>query len=274
MKYWFLSFSLALLFSPALGQITLTGTTQDVNTNQPVPYVNIGVLGKNIGTVSGPDGTFTLEIPEEYTQDTLKVSSIGYEARLFLVANLAQQLQSNPTLLMTPKVIELAEIMVKGDLPNTTVLGNRNHTEMVQVGFRGASLGHEVGIRYKVKHPDTFLKSFSGYILSNTSESMRFRLNFYEVKKGWPGEKIVQQNIIISLNQEEGRFQIDLTPYNISMDEDFFCTIELIENLNEEEAIMFAGTFGGKKMPFRETSQGKWDTYRSFSLGFQIEAAY
>ncbi|MEL6536524.1 MAG: carboxypeptidase-like regulatory domain-containing protein [Bacteroidota bacterium] len=255
-------------------QVTLAGTTQDAETGKPVPYVNIGVLNQNIGTVSGPDGSFTLVVHNENLQDTLKLSSVGYTPLLLVVDAAAQKLTTGTYLPLQPHVMELSEVVVEGNRPNAVLLGNKNRTELLQVGFREATLGHEVGIRYKVKHPDTFLKTFRGYILNNNSETMRFRLNFYTVKKGWPGEKLVQQNILFTLDQEEGVFEVDLTPYSIFMDEDFFCTIELIENQNQDEVIMFAGTWLGTKMPFRETSQGKWDTYRSVSLGFQIDAAY
>ena len=45
----------------------------------PLSYVNIGVFEANIGTISDPDGSFILKIPDQLKEDTLIFSSIGYE---------------------------------------------------------------------------------------------------------------------------------------------------------------------------------------------------
>ena len=41
---------------------TISGTVFEMNTEIPVEYVNIGILGKNNGTVSDQNGRYTLQI--------------------------------------------------------------------------------------------------------------------------------------------------------------------------------------------------------------------
>lgn len=47
------------------GQTSITGTVTDSNTNQPLPGVNIKVVGKAIGNSTDFDGNFSLNIGEE-----------------------------------------------------------------------------------------------------------------------------------------------------------------------------------------------------------------
>lgn len=45
------------------GKIVLKGVVQDARTNEPIPFVNIGLLGTVAGVASDVDGRFELVIP-------------------------------------------------------------------------------------------------------------------------------------------------------------------------------------------------------------------
>ncbi|MFC2117391.1 carboxypeptidase-like regulatory domain-containing protein [Bacteroidota bacterium] len=53
--------------------------------NQAIPYVNISIKKTSIGTMSNDDGEFILSISEEYINDTVLVSHIGYLTQNFIV---------------------------------------------------------------------------------------------------------------------------------------------------------------------------------------------
>ena len=72
----FLSFGCYVLTN---AQVTLSGTLLDAERKQPLPYVNIGIKARNIGTTSRTDGSFSIRIPAENGQDTLTFSLVGYE---------------------------------------------------------------------------------------------------------------------------------------------------------------------------------------------------
>ena len=46
------------------GKIVLKGVVQDARTNEPIPFVNIGLLGTVAGVASDVDGRFELVIPD------------------------------------------------------------------------------------------------------------------------------------------------------------------------------------------------------------------
>jgi pimeloyl-ACP methyl ester carboxylesterase len=56
----------------------LRGVIRDEKSNLPLPYVNIGILNKDVGTTSNIKGEFELLLTESNANDTLRVSRVGY----------------------------------------------------------------------------------------------------------------------------------------------------------------------------------------------------
>jgi len=111
-------------------------------------------------------------------------------------------------------------------------------------------------------------------VLSNTSETAKFRLNFYNIEKGLPGKKIVYENIIFEINKKEGVFTLDLDEYEVVVEEDFYCTIELIEDLNKDEVVFFSANLLGKTLAYRETSQASWNKTGMVGIGLNLTVKY
>ncbi|MBX0334004.1 SusC/RagA family TonB-linked outer membrane protein [Pontibacter sp. HSC-14F20] len=62
----------------AMAQVrAITGTVTDASTKQPLPGVTVLVKGTSVGTASGADGTYTVNVPEGGT--TLVFRFIGYQ---------------------------------------------------------------------------------------------------------------------------------------------------------------------------------------------------
>lgn len=61
--------------------ITLNGRIYDKQTSTPLPFVTVGILENNIGTVSNYDGYFTLKLPSNLLSSTIIVSHLGYKSQ-------------------------------------------------------------------------------------------------------------------------------------------------------------------------------------------------
>ncbi|WP_158977222.1 carboxypeptidase-like regulatory domain-containing protein [Cellulophaga sp. L1A9] len=250
------------------------GTIKDLETKNPIPYVNVGIIKKNIGTVSDSNGKFDFEIPKAFQNDSIKISSIGYRPKSMLVKDFLSNLKTNPVVELVPEITELNEVVVTSKKMKEKIVGNKTKSGKFRGGFRNATLGHEVGIKIKIKDSPTYIKKFHANVTSNTSETMKFRMNFYNVKNGLPNEKIVKENIIFPINVKEGEFTLNLEKYNIVVEEDFYCTIELVENQKSEDEIFFSAGFLGNTMAFRLTSQGEWDKSGTVGVGFNYTVKY
>jgi hypothetical protein len=90
-----------------LSYIKIAGTISDFEQKITLPYANVFLLVRNIGTTTNSKGEFLLKIPKEYISDTLVVSYIGYKNYRIPVSqinyneNLDINLSSNKTLLPT-----------------------------------------------------------------------------------------------------------------------------------------------------------------------------
>jgi outer membrane receptor protein involved in Fe transport len=60
-----------------MAQTTVSGTVTDSNTQEPIPGVNIKVVGKSLGTSTDFDGKFSLNVSEELPF-TIELTYIGY----------------------------------------------------------------------------------------------------------------------------------------------------------------------------------------------------
>jgi iron complex outermembrane receptor protein len=63
----------------AYGQQSVSGTVTDAETGNPLPGVNIRVVGTETGTVTGPEGAY--EVSASSPDASLRFSFVGYETR-------------------------------------------------------------------------------------------------------------------------------------------------------------------------------------------------
>src|SRR5436190_804331 len=95
-----------LLSSVAFAQTRqLKGTVKDAKSGTPLPGVTVLVKGKNLATVSGNDGSFTLNAP--VGAFTLQVSLVGYGTKTMQVT----ADQSSLDLLMDESSTQLGELV-------------------------------------------------------------------------------------------------------------------------------------------------------------------
>ena len=266
--------SLLLLFLPLFlpAQNRYVGKVIDAKTKKALAYVNIGVVGKNVGTVSDRNGDFSLRLPparssragsSNVNTEELKMSMVGYESLSFSVSEFKKEIQDNNQFFMKPKVVDLDEVIVMPAFTKTKMLGNKARKTYFDDGFDQDVLGREGGIIVKLKprlRPAQVLK-FRTYINENTYPQIRFRLNFYSLKKGIPFKKIIQKNIIVTSEIQSGVLEVNLEDYQIKVAEDFAVTLEWIEDLGNRGNLNFSFKLLGPDCVFRYTSQSNWEIY-------------
>lgn len=78
-------FGVALMFVVALfnsgyGQnITLSSKAVDKETKEPLPFASVGIKGKPIGTITNLQGDFDFHFPENYRNEILVITMLGYQ---------------------------------------------------------------------------------------------------------------------------------------------------------------------------------------------------
>ncbi|AZQ64029.1 carboxypeptidase-like regulatory domain-containing protein [Flammeovirga pectinis] len=224
-----LSLLISLSFLSFSQQI-IKGKIINTENGKAVSYVNIGIKGSSIGTVSNLDGSFLIAIPKSYQIDntTCIISCIGYTEQSILIDTLREE---NITLKLVPSTRVLNDVVInsrqkkgkKDDNPRLKKLG-KIHTflPIMHSMFYTASdsviedrLGRERGTIITIKE-DCNVKAFSFHISGNEFKTIRFRLNLYATAKGKPSDLINQQDILFEVKDGfKGWYTVDLSQYSI-----------------------------------------------------------
>lgn len=255
-------------------QTTLVGRVLDAENKEPLIYVNIGVVGKEVGTVSDADGyfTLTLEQPTEQ-QDSLRFSMLGYEPKSFLLDSF---LEEKPfQIYLKEQSFALEEVVLISPKKNYKgkLLGNKTKSNLIYTAFTTNQLGNEMGIVIRGRKTPMWLDYLEFNIVENDYGPIRFRLNIYNLKEGLPNQNILTENVFIDTDLESGIVRVDLALYNLVINEDFFVALEWIEDLGPGK-LYFSGGFFGNPLIARSVSQGSWKRVGNASMGMQVYVRY
>ena len=261
-----------LLSIPVLNaQYILQGRIIDALTKEPLPFVNVGVLKKELGTVSNEDGFFFLEVPDVFAKETLRFSMIGFDQRDFQVADFEAILLSNNTLVLAEQTTFLEEVVLTAEKKwDTRVSGNATTSKLLITGFTSNQLGNEIALFVKVKKTPAYIEGIQFSVVENIYPEVRFRVNVYSSEYRFPDENILKENIFVTLKQSEGIISVDLKEYDILVDDDVFISLEWIDEDLGSEGLWFSAGVFGKSIYARSTSQAEWKKQRGLSLGMSV----
>jgi dienelactone hydrolase len=248
------------------GNHLIRGKVFDATDGAPLAYVNVGIPGKNRGTVTQPDGSFVLTIDQDMDEDSLQFSMAGYQAR---TVKIGQPLR----VFLNEKTTELKEVVVASRAPKTRRLGNTSTSRSVSIGFPMRFLGAELGVRIKLGKKPVRLRTFNFNISYSRVDSAVCRLNIYGFDKGAPAGYKLEQNIFVPVGKNVGLQSVDLSAYNLIMSGDILVTLELIRGSSsgaEPGALFLSAGFLNAATWRRATSQANWKKAGGIGVGFNI----
>ena len=264
---------LFLIFGNQLNSQTIIGIVLDKNSNNPIPYVSIGIINTTQGTYANTDGQFEMELDEYKDADSLRLSCIGYEPVTYSVIEFLEVYNTGlDTIFLSKKVTELEEVVIKNKRNRSKKVGNKTSTNQMILGLiseieRGIIIENDI---------ELFLKSVSfklTMVNGVAPDSAIFRFNIYNLKDGLPNINVLNQPIYFHLknDQFEGENEFDISEFNIIISEDFAATFEIIKKFGGNQ-IYFAGWFTGNRSISKMGIQGAWlddrgDKHASYDHG-------
>lgn len=110
--YLILVFMLCSICLPAQSEnfITITGTIADSQTKDRLGLASIGISNQALGTISNTLGEFMLRVPEQFFNDTLIVTYLGYKKYTHAISRINNN--SRLQVELTPESTMLQEISV------------------------------------------------------------------------------------------------------------------------------------------------------------------
>lgn len=159
----------------------IKGVVQNSETQLPIPYTNIWIVGENIGTTSDENGQFILEHID--SQKTIVFSGIGYQTLEIMLS------KGNHTVTLSPQNIVLPEALVTAEKAvKTTKLGGYKKSKINF--YFGSNAQPVIRARYfpfDIAHENTLIKEVSIHTRSEVKDA-RFHVRLYAAdEQGQPG---------------------------------------------------------------------------------------
>lgn len=246
-----------LLYLPCYSQRHIAGRVTDAATREALPYVNIGVRNKNIGTVTNDSGKFSLDLPQQYANDTLTFSMVGYKERNLLMAE-ATQLNEYK---LEPTVMSAGEYTFSAKRPVERKYGLARYRPLLH--FIDASIkqndAFEIAQRISLGDSKSKITSVNLHLNETQKDSATFRINFYRYEGNRPGKRAIEKSIVQRHAIRDGWLKFNVSQYNIQLKGDIVVGIEFMPRDNKSRAIQYEVKPGGRVKCFvRTSSLGTW----------------
>ena len=267
-------------------QDVVKGTILD-QSNNPIPYVNIGVLNTATGTVSNEGGRFELVVDKVNPGDTIKISAIGFSSRVFQLQNLRKSLESSAEITLEAIKYDLAEVTIKPlifeEFGFERTSSNRNVNFSIS-SYPRQNLGGEIARKFKMKKYSQrsksktcridALKFYLGYC---DYDWAKLRVMAYRLDKGQPGETLLNENVIVEVKKgQTGWIEVNLKPYDLIVDEDVAIGLEWIDHAPTGRRLSLPIAFPavGSTHFYQFGSQNAWRKFPNMSTPMVIKVAY
>lgn len=245
-----------------------------INTQQqPLSYVSIGIIGTSVGTVSDEQGRFELYLSSE---GNVVFSLIGYRSLTLSTAALKAHSTDQP-IVLEEQPFQLPEIRISNREQVTKTIGGDKVKTSMSTNFAIGSkpsqnLGAEIGRKFNLPKAPCRLEKYRFYLQSNF-ESVKFRVNVYSLKGM---ENLLSQNIYYATTGKvNGWVEIDLTPYDIVINEDVVVSIQWIESKGKGTYLQMP-----IQMPtmavhyYKYGSQDKWKKFNGMTTAMNLTFTY
>ncbi|WP_339708944.1 carboxypeptidase-like regulatory domain-containing protein [uncultured Kriegella sp.] len=264
----------------------IEGVVKSYENDAPLPYVNIGIAHKAIGTVSDKNGFFSLSLNDNATQkDSVTFSYVGFRTKKYATSELNNK---HNIILLHPESVELNEVVVS----STKI---KRKPKKIGRSSKGLGLTHmnfysynekdvddrlskEVGMKFKIKS-SCHIKDLNFKITSNDFTSLKFRLNFYKIIDGLPSNLLINKNVVFEVkNNFIGWFKVNLEPHEIYLEdktEAIAVSIQWLESVKENNrSKYFAISTAASPLHtayYREKTMDTWSKSGQ-SLSFYLNA--
>ncbi|SNY95186.1 carboxypeptidase-like regulatory domain-containing protein [Flagellimonas pacifica] len=267
-----ITLSLFLLIScQVLSQETISGKIIDSESGLVLSYVNIGIADKGIGTISDIHGNFTLKLNEKVVlTDAIVFSHIGYDTRFIPVSVL---MNSKGTIKLDSLETRLEEVVVKYKKPKAKKLGRSGkglgtmHKNFYSYYEESVDdrLSKEMGVKFSIRK-NCRVDALNFNITSNQFKSLKFRVNFYNLKNGLPDNLLNTRDIVFEIkNGQLGWFKVDLSSFDVYLEkeiEEVAVTIQWLESKKMNDKSKYFGISTklatSKRFFYREKAMDKW----------------
>ena len=228
-------------------------------------FATVGVVNKNVGTITDEDGVFELEIPIKYRNQVLTISHIGYNTLSLKIDSLLKL--DYVVIELIEKVILLEEIVVisKKLKGKTKEYGNTKKHNLflwIQDGDRGSEIVTLIDPKSEI-----LLNSVSINVLNQLEKEFTLLLNVYgvDVTTKLPAAQLLKTQKIIQSNLKKGWLEVDLTNEGIVVDKPFYIGFQWVR-IDEPLPLIGGKNEPSKNSLIRYKALGNWEKFAQWDI--------
>ena len=218
---------ISLFATVAVNGQTISGTVTDEN-QKLLPYVNIGIIGLNRGTISNSDGKYYVDISGIDSEKILRFSHVGFEHRDFKIHDLNECEDFTLNVVMKENIFQLKEVIIRTKKTEPIYIGSKRAGRNYWM-YDEAINGFEIGTFFQNDKLIT-LNKFYFHVKRNYCDSIYYRLKIYDIKKDLPNKIINSKDIKFISKLKKGWESVDLYEYNLEVSTNFIITLEVLES--------------------------------------------
>lgn len=209
-----------------LDKLMITGTIKTINEGLPVEFAGVQLALSGKGTITDNRGKFSMIIKKEELNDSLMVSSLGFQRASFLVSTFTKSAEH--VVYLRRRIIKLKELQIKASDYKTYVVGNKKKISFGSIYID--TQGQQTALFIKNKKGKKGIISSVSFYLSrkgNTNSPFRVRIYEREALSPKPGKDLLKEVIIAKPNIKGAWFKIDVSQFHIEAPKDgFYVAIE------------------------------------------------
>ncbi len=248
-------FSIFLIFTLItihLNSQTITGKVIDSLTGEPLIYASIGIINTYKGTITDEQGNFKLKVDGQMPEAIVRISMISFAPQTFTIGELTGK---ENIIKLTKTPFQIATVVIKPSGKFRKVGNTDYNTKASSCGWGGADYkkGNEIGLKIELGVSPVKLQSMHVRIHRQAFDSSLYRLHVRNIKNKEPFTELLSENILVTLSNEMGWADIDLSKYNIILQGDIALTLEWIK------------VFGVNKNRAMKINQDIWSEYVLFN---------
>ncbi len=226
----FIAVFFELCCSPALyGQgVIIVGEVLDSASSEPIAFVNIGIEGRNVGTISNENGEFKISIPESLLNDSLTFSAVTHNKirRSILDLNKDKELR----ILLKERVTDLGLVVVRTKgrpiRKDVGITKTRRQGCFTRKFNEGAQIAQLIEAK---RYPVELSKVRMSFM--RAPEALKIRVRVFEKDKisGLPKDELLFEDVLYQVPEgATGWIEVDVSEQSLWLEEDFYVSIEFI----------------------------------------------
>lgn len=102
----------------SLKTLYIRGQIFDQQTKKALPFVSVGIVEKNVGTVSNYDGFFVLKLPSQYIGSSITISHLGYKSQQIPIKLLTTQ---KVDIFLETEFVSIQEVIIRNVDPREVI---------------------------------------------------------------------------------------------------------------------------------------------------------